>query len=280
LLIMGRSGRTVVLALAVALTCLLAPSAALADYPGEPSPSGANDWACRPTAAHPNPVVLVHGLGANMYGNWSYVSPQLKSAGYCVFALTYGRDPRYGPYSFGGVVRMEESSHELADFIARVRTTTGASKVDIVGHSEGTVMPRWYMERLGGAPNVDKFVALTPLWRGSTVNGLGSQAAWTKPYCGSCSEFVTGSDYLNDVNSDGEGIPGVRITSLITRNDELVTPYTSGINSDPSATNIILQDVCAADPSEHGAMAFDPIVVHLIKNALDPANASPASCTG
>jgi triacylglycerol lipase len=164
--------------------------------------------------------------------------------------------------------------------VTRVKAATGAAKVDIVGHSEGTVMPRWYMERRGGAANVERVVALTPLWRGSTVYGLSAQSEYARPWCGSCPEFAAGSAYLNDLNSDGEGIPGVAITSIVTRNDELVTPYTSGFNSDLAATNILLQDVCAADQSEHVAMAFDPIVEHLIRNALDPSTATPASCTG
>src|SRR5215207_6261870 len=60
-------------------------------------PKGANDWSCTPSTAHPRPVVLVHGLGANMGMNWSYLSPKLKARGYCVFALTYGLHPLAAP---------------------------------------------------------------------------------------------------------------------------------------------------------------------------------------
>jgi triacylglycerol lipase len=62
--------------------------------PGAPPP-GSNDWSCRPSAAHPEPVILVHGLAANMTDNWQTISPLLANNGYCVFALTYGTNPDF-----------------------------------------------------------------------------------------------------------------------------------------------------------------------------------------
>jgi triacylglycerol lipase len=280
-----------VAAAAVAVLCALAVAPGAAAAP-DPPPPGANDFTCRPSAAHPRPVVLVHGLGATMNRNWSYHSPRLKEAGYCVFALTYGVDPRTvdWPYSPGGVLRMEQSSGELAAFVDRVLAATGATKVDLVGHSEGTVMPRWYLERRGGAPKVARFVALTPLWRGTnlaaaaTLRDLGqpfgvSQAVLdlVAGFCASCPQFVRGSAYLNDLNADGEAIPGIEHTNVVTRYDELVIPYTSGIMRD-GGTNIVLQDVCPLNFSEHAALAFDPVVTQLILNALDPSHVSPVRC--
>ena len=84
-------------------------------------------------------------------------------------------------------------------------------------------MPRWYMEKLGGASSVDKFVAMAPLWRGTTADGLSSLLHYDDATCGSCSEFDTGSSYLNELNANGEGIPGVAITDIVTRYDEAVT---------------------------------------------------------
>jgi triacylglycerol esterase/lipase EstA (alpha/beta hydrolase family) len=55
-------------------------------HPGS-SPPGSNDWSCRPTAAHPYPVVLVHGTFGNMTDSWQALSPLLANNGYCVFAL-------------------------------------------------------------------------------------------------------------------------------------------------------------------------------------------------
>src|SRR5688500_18804138 len=158
--------RALLSSLAVLLGLLLAPPAFAAD---DPPPPGANHFGCEPSAEHPRPVVLVHGLGATMGTNWGYNSPRLAAAGYCVFALTYGqREEQDNPlYQPGGVERMQKSSRELKAFVAQVLEATGARKVDLIGHSEGTVMPRWYLERRGGVKFVKRFIALTPLWRGT-----------------------------------------------------------------------------------------------------------------
>ena len=100
-------------------------------------PPGANDWSCVPSAAHPRPVVLVHGLLANQSDNWQTISPLLANRGYCVFSLTYGTKANvsFPGYQPGGLATMEDSAQELAAFVDRVRSATGASHVDIVGHS-------------------------------------------------------------------------------------------------------------------------------------------------
>lgn len=83
--------------------------------------------------------------------------------------------------------------------------------------------------------------------------------------------------YLNDLNADGEAVPGIEHTNIVTRYDLLVVPYTSGIMSD-GGTNIVVQDVCPANLSEHSTLVVDPVATQLILNALDPGQAKPVDC--
>jgi triacylglycerol lipase len=269
---------------------ILAPAAAAESV--VEGPPGSNDFSCEPSDAHPRPVVLVHGLSASAPTNWAYIGPALHDRGYCVFALSYGIDPRTQglPYRPGGTIPMEQSSKELKAFVKRVLDGTGARRVDLVGHSEGTVMPRYYLERRNGDKRVKRFVAITPLWRGTNIAGVADLAEAAAPYgldqpvldlvagiCGSCPEFVRGSPFLNDLNSDGEAIPQIKHTNIISRYDELVQPYTSGIMRD-GGTNIVVQEVCPGDLSEHAAVALDPVVLQMVLNALDPSHAQPVAC--
>src|SRR5437879_4132785 len=43
-------------------------------HPDTPPP-GTNDWTCRPSAAHPEPVILAHGTIENMTYNWFTLAP-------------------------------------------------------------------------------------------------------------------------------------------------------------------------------------------------------------
>ncbi len=272
------------------------PAAAAAELtrPGS-SPPGANDWTCRPSPAHPRPVVLVHGLVVNMTGDWNTISPLLADNGYCVFALTYGVTPGAGfPLNqLAGLVAMEDSAPQVAAFVNRVLAATGSSQVDLVGHSEGTVVSRYYLQRLGGASKVGHLVALTPMYRGTDVDGANQvrnvlnlfpvvatpiEAVVTR-LCGACQELLRGSAFMTSLNADGFSVPGVTYTNVVTRYDEEVTPYTSGIVAGPNVTNFVLQDQCALDLGEHNTVAFDPVAGHDILNALDPAHPVAPGCT-
>jgi hypothetical protein len=255
--------------------------------------SGYNDWSCRPAPAHPDPVVLVHGLGSTGPQNWGYIGPLVAGAGYCAYALTYGVNSASAFNQNGGLLPMEQSAQQLAAFVEQVRQATGAAKVDIVGHSEGSLMPDHYVKFLGGEAVVNRYVGITPLWQGTNLLGLASLAAAGQPVgltgpleslvgqggCLSCTEFLPGSAFLAKLNSNGgPAVPGVTYTMLMTRYDELVSPYTSGYLPAPNATNIVMQDQCPLDLSGHAGMAVDPNVGQDVLNALDPGHAQPVAC--
>lgn len=239
----------------------------------EPGLRGANDLACKPSADKPNPVVLVHGLGATASENWFAFAPYLAEQGYCVFATTYGKDTRYP--GRGGFKPMEESAAELAAFVDQVRTATGATKVDIVGHSEGALMPRYYLKFLGGAAKVDHFVGWAGPNHGTTFGGFapfrtafpGFDAGMGQA-CGSCPQFMIGSDFLTKLNAGDETIGSVAYTVLATRYDELVTPIETSFLIGNHVTNILLQDENPSTFADHAGMAADPTTFELTRAAL------------
>jgi triacylglycerol lipase len=267
-------------------------SAALAGLSADADPPGANIWSCRPSAAHPNPVILAHGLGGNKNDNWQTYAPLLANTGYCVYALTYGVYPgdRLPMTQFGGRAPMESSAVEFGAFVDRVLAATHAAKVDIVGHSEGTQVPDYYAKFLGGAAKIDKYVSLAPFWHGTnpaglaTVNGLGAPFGFgafvdgaLAPYFASGRQMLAGSAFYAALRSGGTPVvPGITYTNIVTRYDELVVPYTSGI--EPGMRNIVLQQQCALDYAEHFEIAADPVAAADVLNALDPAHPRPVPC--
>ncbi|MGP3921747.1 alpha/beta fold hydrolase [Streptomyces sp. 8N616] len=255
---MRRRSLAVLLASAVitALTAFATP--ALGDTV-DVSPPGANDWSCKPTAEHPDPVVLVHGTFENMAKNWSMLSPKLADAGFCVFALNYGHD---------ATDHVADSARELAPFVDAVLSATGAHKADIVGHSQGGMMPRYYLKFLHGANKVDDLVGIVPSNHGTT-NPLAAVTGAT--VCAACADQVAGSPFLTELNAGGDTVSGPDYTVITTKYDEVVTPYTSAFLDGPTkqVTNITLQDACPMDPIEHDQSPNDPVVARWVINALD-----------
>lgn len=259
------------------------PAAAGAQAAGAPS-SGWNDYSCRPSAAHPRPVVLVHGTFGNSVDNWLGLAPYLKARGYCVYSLDYGQLP--GVPLFHGLGPTEKSAEQLDAFVDKVLAATGAAETDIVGHSQGGMMPRYYLRFLGGADEVNALVGIAPSNHGTTLNGLtrllphfpGAEDLLSEA-TPALADQVAGSAFLTKLNAGGDTVPGVRYTVIATRYDEVVTPYHSGYLTGPNVRNVLLQDLCPLDLSEHLAIGlFDRVAFHEVANALDPTHATPTTC--
>jgi triacylglycerol esterase/lipase EstA (alpha/beta hydrolase family) len=250
------------------------------------SPPGANDFSCKPSAAHPRPVILVHGTYADMSDSWQALSPLLANNGYCVFALNYGSNAGSGALGIYAVGEIAHSAEELSAFVDRVLAATGASQVDLVGHSQGGMMPRYYLKFLDGAAKVHTLVGLAPSNHGTTLDGLTVLAnffpganVFVGALCPACEEQEAGSAFLMNLNAGGDTVAGVDYTVIESANDEVVTPYTSAFLSGSNVTNILLQDQCVLDQGEHLSMPYDHIADGDVLNALDPAHAVTPPCT-
>jgi triacylglycerol lipase len=219
---------------------------------------------CSPPPQHPYPVVLAPGT----YGitSWHLLGPQLAQLGYCVFTFGYGNSE---------TAAIATSAHELASFVDRLLARTGAKRVDIVGHSEGGMMPRYYIKFLGGTAKVDDLVALAPSNHG-TLNPAALGGALTG--CAACAEQQSGSAFLTQLNAGDATPPPVNYTVIETMYDEVVVPYTSAFLTGPSTrvTNVTLQQQCPQDFVGHIGITSDPVALQWVENALADS-AAPAN---
>ena len=229
-------------------------------------PQGVNNWSCKATPSRPNPVVLVHGTYGDMTV-WNTMGPALVNAGFCVYALNYGNQ---------ATDSMSTSAATLKTFVDKVLASTGATKVSLVGHSQGGTMPRYYLKNLGGAAKVEDLVSISAANHGTTNTGVTAKVVGY-PTCVACSQLLSGSSFLGSLNATDETPGSVSYTNIVTSYDKVVTPYTSGYLSGPSTSNIRLQDLCPADTSSHNQVLSDPAVIRLVGSALLTSGPTPTS---
>ncbi len=213
-------------ALLLAVAAVLAPAATASATAAAPT-SGWNNYSCKPSASHPRPVVLVHGTFGNSVDNWLGLAPYLVKRGYCVFSLDYGQLPDV-PF-FHGLGPIDKSAQQLDTYVDRVLAATGAPEADLVGHSQGGMMPRHYLKFLGGADEVNALIGIAPDNHGTTLLGLtrllphfpgvGHLLTTKTP---ALADQIAGSAFLARLNEGGDTVPGVRYTVIATKYDEVV----------------------------------------------------------
>jgi triacylglycerol esterase/lipase EstA (alpha/beta hydrolase family) len=258
----------------VAALGLSAPAGADPAYPTSPfgDPTGANDWSCHPTARHPEPVVIVHGTFGDRKSLLDDLSAALVGRGFCVFSLDYGNR---------ATGRIQDSARELERFTGKVLAATGAAKVSMVGHSQGGMMPRYFIRFLGGDRVVDDLVGLAPSNHGTTIVGDPSNpltGATLGASCPACVQQAAGSAFLRRLNAGDETPGAVSYTQVVTRYDEVVVPYSSGfLAAGPRTTNVTLQDTCPTDLADHLRIPMSRAAIGWTLDALTQAGPADPS---
>ncbi|NEB74626.1 alpha/beta fold hydrolase [Streptomyces sp. SID14478] len=250
---------------------------------GSGSTRGINDFSCRPSAAHPEPVVLLHGTFATWYEDLNYLQADLAARGYCTFALTYGAYPEFP--LVGGLKPVAVSNVEIKEYVEKVRTATGAAQVNVVGHSEGGLQALYLAKMQNIQSHIKRVVAIAPPTHGTSAAGLVTlgdkilgrgvldNIAATLGIPVLSDEFP-GGPAINALTNGPIAQPGIDYTIISSRYDELVTPTETAFVRETGVHNQYVQDSCPLDPVGHIGEAYDLNVWHLVRNALDPQHAT------
>ena len=232
------------------------------------------DWAAFPTRHHPRPVVLIHGTN-DTSGAWSTAAQALRQDGYAVFAPDYGHETLSvrGRAGGGGTGDIDDSARELAAYARRVVAATGATAVDLVGHSQGGLLAH-LIAREGDRP-VDRLVTLGSTLRGTAplggLDGLAhtrAVAAGLDAFLGpSARQQVRGSAVLTRLAAGNDTRPGVTYVSIASRHDRTVRPAAAQhLAEGPGVRNVWLDDLARVS---HARMPQHPAVIALLREALD-----------
>ncbi|WP_033340270.1 esterase/lipase family protein [Catenuloplanes japonicus] len=160
-------------------------------------------------AARREPVVLIHGYNSTP-ATWNKLVGRLKAAGYDAADIH--------PFGYNYRVSNVTTAALLDSYISKI----GADRVDIVAHSMGALVARYYVKNLGGAAHVDDLISLAGPHHGTRVLTICS-------FDPSCREMLPGSAFLRALNAGDETPGALGWRTFYSKCDLLVLPYTSAL---------------------------------------------------
>jgi len=199
--------------------------------------------------AHDTPVLLVHGFGHNRSG-WFALNQHLRRAGFTsVHTWNYDAFRHDVP----------ELAQMLRDRVETVCALTGADRINVVGHSLGGVLLRWYVQELGGDERVATAITVASPHQGTRlatyVPGRRGRVA---------TELAPGSWVVRKLQRSAR--PSlVKWIALYSNLDFFVQPASSAMITEPAlnAENIFVKDL------GHLSIMLSPRVAEQISGALE-----------
>lgn len=154
-----------------------------------------------------NPVLLLHGI-FDTGRIFDRMAAHLTQQGWDVHRLDMR--PNFG------LAPIEQLAEQVADY---VNNQFSAQPIDIVGFSMGGIVARYYLQRLGGLQQVQRFITLSSPHRGTFTGN-----AW--PLVGG-QQMSYGSEFMRSLNADVKQLHQVQFTSVWTPYDLMILPANS-----------------------------------------------------
>jgi triacylglycerol lipase len=158
-----------------------------------------------------DPILFVHGWSSSA-STWNTMIPRFEKDGWPKSHLV--------AYSYN----TSQSNKVSAEKEVKVRVesllkSTGATKVDIIAHSMGSLNSRWYVKFLGGESKVDEWVSLGGPNHGTNFANLCFSTA--------CVEMRANSTFLKELNAGDETPGAVNYGTWWSPCDEIINPDSS-----------------------------------------------------
>ncbi|NTX38288.1 alpha/beta fold hydrolase [Myxococcus sp. CA033] len=223
--------------------------------------------------ARKNPVVIVGGTLASEILYWTLES-RLDRDGYQRF---------FFELPSGGLIDLHESARQLKFKVADVLLQTGASKVHLIGHSQGGAVARAYVRDFGNA-SVESIISLGTPHKGTDDDPLLALVARLLFNCTGtaadplpCKQMKAGSAFIAEINTRPPNDP-VYYTNINTLHDVFTKANSNGKmdncdRASPSGEalqcNVTVQDFCKDNLVEHVGLASNGVVYSGIRQALE-----------
>jgi hypothetical protein len=236
---------------------------------------------CTPGVARDsrNPILLVPGTNLDPSSNYSWNYERAFAArhwSYCTVTLPY--------HTMGDI----QVAGEYVVYALRTMARTAKRRVDILGYSQGGMLPRWALRFWPDTRRlVHTYVALDPSNHGT----LDATATCQRQCAPADWQQAASSHFDAALNSYAETFAGIYYTVIFSRTDEIVVPNLDASGSSSLHTgaghiaNIAVQDICPNDTSEHLAMgSYDAVGYALAVDAFsheslaDPARIPLTVC--
>ncbi len=226
-----------------------------------------------------NPILLVPGTNLDPGSNYSWNYERAFTAlnwPYCTITLPY--------HAMGDI----QVAGEYIVYALRTMARTSGRKVDVLGYSQGGMVPRWALRFWPDTRAlVGDLVGIDPSNHGTLDAQTACQAQCPPAYW----QQATNAHFLQALNSGAETFSGIDYTVIFSRTDEVVVPNLDASGSSSLHTgageiaNIAVQQICPGDVSEHLAMgSYDPVAYALALDAFthsgtaDPSRISSSVC--
>jgi triacylglycerol esterase/lipase EstA (alpha/beta hydrolase family) len=214
-------------------------------------------------AQHEETVLLLHGFFQTR-AVWEVMEDRLRYDGYGVFSFDLG-----GLLYRFNTRRPASLAERVGEKIERVCERYGLDRFHVVGHSQGGLVARHYIQEYGGHRRVKSLITLGTPHHGTPTAVVGSVLMLGGALSAAPWDLVPGSRFLKRLSRDT--FPGdIPLVSVYSKHD-LVCPYPFSIlrpgPGDTSMRNHLVQAV------GHTELTHDAAVYRLVRAELERATA-------